>query len=638
MAVNPAGYRQSLQSTPSGWLYNYYNKARQNGSYIALNLFTHSFDGGNNLQSSALGYSDKTGWRGATFANYSHATGQHIGVGMGGQSMSLGDFIGRRTVVVCNGGFTSEGDTGCRAEDNFSVQGNVEYSGSLTGGPSPGATTLTVNPTQGAATQGAGRFLIKTNGGTISSGTVSAISTFSFSAPTTITGANTNWPTSTVIATLGTNVSAPGVNNVTPSGFTAGSIAGIQTGTLVCVADASEFEMVLPTAVTATTFTATFAKPHPATATISVGGLCGYGLDLAADNVTDSTFTVKSQTIVGTLHPVWPVMASASPTSLTLWVSGDGVWQALTSRWNPSTANGYVLYPIAEVTSAQSGGGISNTLTLAPNNVAWAAGDQVSETLYPAVHFHFGFNIVESYFPNIGGSRGFNLQYNQPLQGNDTMLSLLNNTPSSMYLSSGGPYFTPRGIHLNGAVSQSLTIDNPPDIAAIAIKCGPTCGGIRPIIAAGNSIYFDFLYYDQTAQHFDLTAYVVNARYSFAGNRFDPPFSNVYFASDANKTGFAATTQLRSGTASNSDLTGELTFTNATTMQQSLQGQYASHPECVARPQFDSGATNRHWITYSGSTFTINFAAPVSGIVSYSCIGRDSATPPSAAALHGTSK
>ena len=46
---------------------------------------------------------------------------------------------------------------------------------------------------------------------------------------------------------------------------------------------------------------------------------------------------------------------------------------------------------------------------------------------------------------------------------------------------------------------------------------------------------------------------------------------------------------------------------------QSLQGTYASHPECLARPQFDAGATNRYWIAYGSSSFTVSFAAPVTG-------------------------
>jgi hypothetical protein len=81
---------------------------------------------------------------------------------------------------------------------------------------------------------------------------------------------------------------------------------------------------------------------------------------------------------------------------------------------------------------------------------------------------------------------------------------------------------------------------------------------------------------------------------------------------------------IESGTASNSDIAGELSFSAVTTASYTFGNTYAIHPECWAREQFDRGSGNRMWITYSGATsMTINFAVAVTGNVSFGCVGRD---------------
>ena len=418
------------------------------------------------------------------------------------------------------------------------------------------------------------------------------------------------------MATLGSAV-------VTPASFTAGAMTGIQTTSLVCVSDPESFEMLYPTAVTSTTFTANFAKIHPSNATIAVGGLCGYLMDLTADDVTNATYPTKSQTITGTLHFAWPMAGSTSATSGLMWVAGGGSFQTLTTRWNASTANGYVLYPYAEVISVQQNGGISNNLTVGPNAVNWTSGDTVSEFLYPAPHVGGGNNLFEAFYPALGGVNAFSLTYNVPLTGSDTMMSLINNGPRSFYQSQGGRYGSPAAIHIVGPTSQALTIDQAPDNAAIAVNCVSPCNGNPGIIAAGNASYYDFLIYEESGKHWDFTSNAGGGRYYLAGNGFYGPFSNTYLSADSRSNGFVATQQLRSNSASNTDINGELAFSNASSATQSLVGTYAIHPECQIRSQFDAGATNRTWVSYSGGAFTVNFASPVSGVVTYSCTARN---------------
>jgi hypothetical protein len=82
-------------------------------------------------------------------------------------------------------------------------------------------------------------------------------------------------------------------------------------------------------------------------------------------------------------------------------------------------------------------------------------------------------------------------------------------------------------------------------------------------------------------------------------------------------------TQIATGVSTNTDITGELSFSAATTATYTWANTYVSHPECHGiEPQFNT--TAEHWVTYTGVTsFTINFSAAVTGAVSYGCTGRN---------------
>jgi hypothetical protein len=624
MAINPTGYTSGVLSTPNGWIYDYYAKQQPLAILTPLYILQNSWDGGTNLQNSTLNYYNKTTYAPMSVINYSHTPGQHITLGMTTNSMSIGDSLGLANYIYCWGGFNAQADEGCEAQDNQVFQGSVEYAGTLSGTPGTGASSVSVSPTQGQHTQGAGRFLIKMNAGTISAGAISAITT-SASSATVLTGSGTNWPVSKLIATLGTNVTAPGSVTVTPSGFALGALSAITTSSLVCVADGGAFEMVYPTAVTSTTLTATFTRVHPASATIASGGVCGMLLDLTADDVTNSTFPSKLQTIQGTLHFAWPAIAATSSTSLQLYVAGGGAYQTLVTRWDAVAANQYVLYPMAEVVSVQQNGGLSDTLQLGPNNVAWAAQDSVAETLYPAGHFSFGNTVVESYYPNFpAASGGFGITYNMPLQGNDTMLGLTNNAPASMYKVNGGKYDSPWGVHVSGQTRYGVFLDVPSDQWSFGVGCTAGCSSVINMLAAANSTYYDFLQYDETNYRWSLTANSNTAKYTFGNTKLTTPFPNVYFAVDASNVGYVAAQSIRTATSSNTDLAGELQFSAATSASYTMQGLYGSHPECWAEPQFDPGSNNRLWITYSGTTsFTIHYATAVTGTMSYGCMARN---------------
>lgn len=81
--------------------------------------------------------------------------------------------------------------------------------------------------------------------------------------------------------------------------------------------------------------------------------------------------------------------------------------------------------------------------------------------------------------------------------------------------------------------------------------------------------------------------------------------------------------RVTTGTAANTDFAGELQLAGAQSATYQFIGSFSVHPECALTPQFDIGAYNRSWVTYSGNSFTINFAFPVSGSASYICVGRN---------------
>jgi hypothetical protein len=621
MFVNNDGFNSGLTNSPTAWVYDYYSKAAANAELASLYVRQWSLDGGHNQANSALNYSDKTTWAAILSNEISHTQGQHLNAALGTQSTSIGNTMGLSNIVTCYGGYSAQGDLGCHAMDNSILEGPAEYSGTLTGSPTTGSTSLSVSVTQGQNTQGAGRFLVKTNAGTINTGTITSV--YNNGGPTAVIGAGTAWPVSTMIGQLGTNIYSPGVTTVTPASFTVGALASLTTSSLVCVSDQESFEMLYPTAITSTTFTANFAKIHPSYAVISSGGLCGYMMNLTADNVTNSTYTTKTQTITGTLHYAWPVMYSTSATSAAMLVTADGGFQQIVSRWNSNTNNGYVLYPFAEVTSVQQAGGLSNTLTVGPNNVTWTAGDSVSEFLYPAGHHTFGNLVIESYYPNTSPSGVFGVTYNSLLTGNDTMLSMANNAPLAIYNSGGGNFGGPTAIRLSGPTAKTITVDVTPDNAALAVGCLSPCNSTFAMIAAGNAAYYDFVTYDQGNKLWSFSATNNSTHYYWGANGFGTPFNNTYFSADSSANGYLATQEARTTTSANSDYAGELTFSSSSSATQSLQGAYGSHPECVAKPQFDPGSGNRFWISYGATSFTVTFASAVSGLVSYSCVGRN---------------
>jgi hypothetical protein len=81
---------------------------------------------------------------------------------------------------------------------------------------------------------------------------------------------------------------------------------------------------------------------------------------------------------------------------------------------------------------------------------------------------------------------------------------------------------------------------------------------------------------------------------------------------------------IATGTASNTDLTGEFAFSGGTTASYNWTGTYTSHPEVTLTPQATTATSGAPFVTYTGVTsFTINFPAAFTGSVTYTVIGRN---------------
>jgi hypothetical protein len=412
-----------------------------------LELDYSALDGGSNFLTPQL--SSKTFWHPLYIGNTSYTSGQKFGIRIEGRHYGVGDSGSLLMNNYCWGGLYISGDEGCESADMFASTGGTEFSGAIASPSSRAATAVTVNLSQGAGTLGANRFLLD-----ITKAVELTISDYKTSAtgPAHMVVSSIGFGPSSVHTQLGTAVSAPGIGTVTPI-----SMFGITNTTLLCIGDNEDFEMVYPSAITRTTFTAAFTKPHQASSIVGGGGACGWFVETIADRADK-----QMEGVTGTLHYVWPVLYSSSETELTVWEAAGGSYNAYSGRWSNSPGrNGGVLYPGAEIVSVQQNGKLSDTISLGPNASDWAASDNVIAPLYPAESVKVGHFATSTYFPSsypLGNGGIFNILGGVP-NGYTFGLATRNLAANSWYNCPGcGGYFNPPeyGYELEGLWSYGL--------------------------------------------------------------------------------------------------------------------------------------------------------------------------------------
>lgn len=599
---NPLGNDYSNNQYANNWNVNYSQATTTNWTNLfGFNLVINATDGGVNDNTGL--FSSKMNYEGIVSELNSWTPGQHIGIGSGLRSYSVGDTLPFSFGAICYGGYTATSDEGCEGGDQEIFMGNVEVAGSITGSPTTGATSVTISPTQGGGTQGAERFILETTAGKTVSGTATAVSS-STGSPTVVTVGTAS--SSQAAGTLNTNISGHGSSNVTVTPtFTQGTISNIHAGDTICVGGAENFEQVTVTSVGASSFVASFAKSHSSSSLFGDGGGCGFNFEFTADQVTNSTYPTKIQTITGTLNRTYPVISSTSST-VTLWVNAAQALVMVGTSWkNTSGKNGYTMYPSAQIKSVTSGtGGVSNSLTLYPNNVAWASGDTFIIPVYPMNRLSGGNFLIENYQgnPTTAQATGLGVVFNG-LTNSGLMLALSNNTPFSFYQPSGGNYYAPTAASITGETYYGFQFQYMPDHAGFYFGCSVTgcTNQYSWLMTLGDVGGYDLMYFDQVHGELAITS--------------DGQAGSSY------KFGSGT---IMSGTASNTDFVGSLTFSSSSSQTQSLTGRYTTHASCQVTPQFNPGTGVNYWVTYTGtSSFTVNFSSPVTGVVTYSCLGQN---------------
>jgi hypothetical protein len=258
-------------------------------------------------------------------ANYgvSSQTGQYYTEGQHVQDQhvincyAVGDCLEGSWVLTSEGGYRDIADEGAHPFDMQVTEDWRTFQGTCSSGCTTGSTSMFVNATTEGGSQGEGRFLIDKNPaktistGQLVSGGVSVLSLANFTG--------TSFPVSAFLQTAAAATSQPKIlapGTVTLPIVTSAAPAGFATNTnqlpsqsgVACVADTNDsrfpnFETVNYTVVDASHITLTLNKVHASGAVISVGGLCGYGIEQTVDTV-------------GAVRQVFPVVGSPNPTTI----------------------------------------------------------------------------------------------------------------------------------------------------------------------------------------------------------------------------------------------------------------------------------------------------------------------------------
>ncbi len=275
----------------------------------------------------------------------------------------------------------------------------------------------------------------------------------------------------------------------------------------VTASNPTNYEMVTYTVTDATHLQMSFNKVHNTGATLAFGGLCGYGLEQTVDtaagirqvfpvigsaSATGLFYAAGLAPLVGTSGlssgflnlnvPVASVAraggvvtlitASALPADvngLTLTVSGiadatyNGTYSVTTTGTNSLTyasigangtssggtvtlvTGGFTLYPMAEVLGVfdQRTASVDGQLTLAPNNVAWSAGDTLEEPHFYEQAVGADMEFVSQMTPRATPQLRAGIEYdgnNGPgLRG----WTITNASPASNYFGNGGTHAAP---------------------------------------------------------------------------------------------------------------------------------------------------------------------------------------------------
>jgi hypothetical protein len=275
--------------------------------------------------------------------------------------------------------------------------------------------------------------------------------------------------------------------------------------------DPDNYEIAPYAVVDATHLQMTFNKPHQMMASLAFGGLCGYGLEQTVDTASGirqlfpvlGTLSATSLYYAGGSTPIVGIMSqtsgflninasiasvtraanlvavtttanlAANINGLSVTIAGvadasyngsyvvtttgansftyaqNGVNSASTGGTVSILTGGFALYPMAEVLSVfdEAAKSVDGQFTLAPNSVAWAAGDAVEEPHFYQEDVAADTEYVGQFVPRPSVTMRAGLQYQQNNGPGLIGWSIANAAPTTNYLGYGGTHTVPDGAY-----------------------------------------------------------------------------------------------------------------------------------------------------------------------------------------------
>lgn len=364
------------------------------------------------------------------------------------------------------------------------------------------------------------------------SGTAFATSTF-YTLTAAANSRVGNMAPGTVTLPIATSGVSAGYSTNTASAPAASGIACVANPTSYGGADA--FETAPYTIVDGSHIQLVLNKPKYTGATVAMGGLCGYGIEQTVDTVGQirqvfpvigsvsstqllysglasanlgvkqiaSAFANYAYTITSLQRSSNVVTATLSSNldvdlnGLTLTVAGaadssfNGTFaitttaanqftytqtgpNATTTGGNASYLNGsYALYPMAEVLSVlnTATNTVDGTFVLAPNQVAWAAGDPVEEPHYYQMRENADVSYVTQYTPRGSTEQQAGIQFNGTVAGGVSGWMVKNGASVGQYYGNGGTHSPPAAALLVRGVWNNALDMQAGETSAITVRC-----------------------------------------------------------------------------------------------------------------------------------------------------------------------
>ncbi len=487
-----------------------------------LTINMQGLAGGSNLFPENLEHTPyfKTTYSGLVVNGSYNTLGQHVLNPMTTECFGVGDCLIGSQFLKTMGGFRDSADEGTHPYDIQVSEDPRVFQGVCSSGCSTGSQLVTIGSQTSGGTQGEGRFLIDKNPAkVISQGLLTGGTSAGIHPSASFSG--TSFPVSTFFATNAAVLSqasdlAPGTVSVAiatsgvPAGYATNTAAAPSGSGVACVADRGSlpnFETASYTVADGTHLQMTLAKPHGALATVSIGGLCGYGAEQTVDtangmrqvfpvigsptstslyyagsntsvlgvttqtsafvnlNLTVLSAVRSNNSVTLQLANTLPMdvngltmtmagvtdssfngsfrMTSASGTTLTYPETGAN---STTSGGTVSyLTGGYALYPMAETKSVFNATtkAVDGQITLTPNTVAWAANDPVEQPHYFQMNVAPDTTFVNQTSPRPTVFQSAGITYSGNNGPGLRGFQVTNLVPASNYFGNGGTHLYP---------------------------------------------------------------------------------------------------------------------------------------------------------------------------------------------------